>query len=123
MQTWLIAAAINGFLAVAAGAIGAHALKSRVTADALAMFETAVRYQMWHALALLGVAWLTAMAPERTALNIAGWAFVAGILLFCGALYAISIFGARPMAALAPLGGVAFLIGWGALVTLAWKLM
>ena len=122
MRIWLIAAAINGFLAVAAGAIGAHALKSRITEDALAIFETAARYQMWHALALFAVAWLAAMVSDRTVLTVAGWAFIAGIVLFCGTLYLISIFGARPLAPLAPLGGAAFLIGWAALALAAWRL-
>ena len=122
MRLWLILASLNGFLAVAAGAIGSHAIKARVAPADLEIFETAVRYHMWHALALLGVAWLSTVGGARLPITIAGWAFVAGIILFCGPLYLIGATGSRALATLAPAGGIAFLAGWAALAAAAWQL-
>jgi uncharacterized membrane protein YgdD (TMEM256/DUF423 family) len=112
---WLAIAALNGFLAVAAGAFGAHGLKSRLSGDMLAVFETAARYQMYHALALLAVAWLADRAPSRPQLRYstaAGWSLTVGIMLFSGSLYALALSGVRGLGAITPIGGVAFLIGW-----------
>jgi uncharacterized membrane protein YgdD (TMEM256/DUF423 family) len=106
----------SGFIAVAAGAFGAHALRSRLTPDRLAIFETAVRYQMYHALALLAAAWVA----DRWQQVQPGWAgvlFAAGTLLFSGSLYALALTGNRWLGAITPLGGVAFLAGW---LLLAW---
>lgn len=123
MRIWLILAALNGFVAVAAGAIGSHILRARDSGAAdLEVFETAVRYHMWHALALFGIAWLASIEPDRTMVPVAGWAFVAGIILFCGTLYSIGITGSRALAALAPAGGMAFLAGWAALAVVAWQM-
>jgi uncharacterized membrane protein YgdD (TMEM256/DUF423 family) len=96
---------------VALGAFGAHALRARLDAGDLATFETAARYQMYHGLALLAVAWLADRAPSRAA-DTAGWAFVIGIILFSGSLYLLTLGGLRWMGAVTPLGGVSFLIGW-----------
>jgi uncharacterized membrane protein YgdD (TMEM256/DUF423 family) len=98
-------------LAVALGAFGAHALRARVSADLLAVFETGVRYQMYHALALLGLslAWTRWSMSHLTA---AGYLFIAGIVLFSGSLYLLTLTGARWWGAVTPLGGVAFLAGW-----------
>ena len=109
------AGAIMAFLAVGLGAFGAHALKDRLTADMLAIFEVGVRYHMYHALALLSVAWASARWPESN-LNAAGWAFIAGIIIFSGSLYILSMTGIRWFGAITPLGGLAFLIGWAILV-------
>lgn len=114
-RTWLALGALSGFVAVAAGAFGAHALKARVSADLLVIFETGCRYQMYHALALLAVGVLAERQPAN-ALTIAGWAFVVGTLLFPGSLYALALTGARAWGAVTPLGGVAFLVGWAALL-------
>ncbi len=124
MRIWLLLAALNGFLAVAAGAIGSHILRARESGAAgdLAVFETAVRYHMWHALALLAIAWLASIEPGRTMIPIAGWSFIAGIILFCGTLYLIGATGSRALAGLAPIGGVAFLAGWAALAAVAWQM-
>jgi uncharacterized membrane protein YgdD (TMEM256/DUF423 family) len=102
--------AVNAFLAVAAGAFGAHALKRRLDADLLAIFETGARYQMYHALGLFAVAWLTARnAPLAPA---AGWLMLGGIVLFSGSLYALALTGVRGLGAVTPIGGVAFLAAW-----------
>ncbi len=114
MRVWLVLAALNGFLAVAIGAFAAHGLKVRVTADRLALIDTAARYQMYHALALIGVAWVAERHPGSAA-TLAGSAFLIGIVIFCGALYALGLSGSRGFGLLAPVGGIAFLIGWIAL--------
>jgi len=108
--------AASGLLAVAAGAFGAHALRARIPADLLAVFETGVRYQMYHALALFAVAWFStrSTAPQ---VAWAGWLFVAGTIVFSGSLYALSLTGVRWLGAITPVGGVAFLAGW---LALAW---
>ena len=100
--------------AVAAGAFGAHALKGRLAPERLDIFETAARYQAYHALALLLVSLLAGRAGG-TALLVAGGAFTAGTLLFSGSLYALALTGARWLGALTPLGGVLLLAGWGAI--------
>jgi uncharacterized membrane protein YgdD (TMEM256/DUF423 family) len=107
--------ALSAFLAVGAGAFGAHALRSRLDPDLLAVFETGVRYQMYHALALLAVAWVVTRWPGPWPVR-AGWLFVAGTLLFSGSLYALALSGLRWLGAVTPLGGVAFRAGWLCLV-------
>ena len=108
--------AISAFIAVAAGAFGAHALKDIVTADRLTVWETAARYQMYHALGLLVVAYLAGQKSAGPA-RISGWLFVAGTILFSGSLYALTLSGVTILGAITPLGGVAFLVGW---LILAW---
>lgn len=117
MRTWLVMAAVNGFISVAAGAFGAHALKARLPADLLAVFETGARYQMYHALALVAVAWLASMKPSGI-VTAAGIAFVAGIVLFSGSLYVLALSGIRGFGAITPIGGLGFLAGW-ALIAVA----
>jgi uncharacterized membrane protein YgdD (TMEM256/DUF423 family) len=107
--------ALSALIAVAAGAFGAHALRDRLTPDLLGAFETGARYQMFHALALLGLG-LALERADRPALRAAGWAFVAGTVLFSGSLYALALGGVRALGAVTPLGGVAFLAGWAAAV-------
>ncbi|HXV86229.1 MAG TPA: DUF423 domain-containing protein [Gemmatimonadales bacterium] len=107
--------AISAFLAVGAGAFGAHGLRARLDAAALAIFETAVRYQMYHALALLLVAGLMDRFAGRW-LTAAVWSFVAGTVLFSGSLYLLVGTGARWWGAVTPFGGLAFLVGWLCLV-------
>lgn len=116
---WAIGASL-GALGVAGGAFGAHALKARLTPEMLAVFETGVKYQLIHALALLAVGWAGTQwaSPAITA---AGWLFVAGILLFSGRLYALSLTGVRVLGAVTPFGGVAFIAGWLALAWGAWQ--
>src|SRR5690348_14072950 len=110
------AGAVLGFLAVLFGAFGAHALRSRLDPDRLAVFETAVRYQLVHALAVLAAAWAAGRragsgAGGRLA-GMAGWLFVAGTLLFSGSLVALALSGVRGLGVVTPFGGLALLAGW-----------
>jgi uncharacterized membrane protein YgdD (TMEM256/DUF423 family) len=108
--------ALSACVAVAAGAFGAHGLRDVVSADRLVVWETAARYQMYHALGLLIVAYL---ASQKTAgpARIGGWLFVAGTILFSGSLYALTLTGITILGAITPLGGLAFIAGW---LVLAW---
>ncbi len=108
--------ALSALIGVAAGAFGAHGLKSRLDPDMLATFEIGVRYQMYHALGLLAVAWAETRWPGGL-VTTSGWLFVAGTLIFSGSLYLLSLTGARWLGAITPLGGLAFLAGW---LCLAW---
>lgn len=120
-RLFLAAGAISGGLAVAAGAFGAHALRSRLPPDLLAIFQTGAQYQLAHALALLACGWMAARAPGGAA-SAAGWLFLAGTVLFSGSLYALALSGIRVLGAITPLGGIAFLGGWAALAWAALKL-
>ena len=113
---WLVLGGISGLLAVGAGAFGAHGLKDVLSEDLLGTFETAVRYQMYHALALLvvGVLW---KAGSSRSLSIAGWSFTVGSVIFSGSLYLLVFTGQKWLGAITPVGGAAFLIGWGALAS------
>jgi uncharacterized membrane protein YgdD (TMEM256/DUF423 family) len=111
---------VSAFLAVALGAFGAHALKNSLAPDLLAVFETGVRYQMYHALGLLAVGWACTQWPG-TVVNVGGWLFVAGTLLFSGSLYALALSGERWLGAVTPVGGLAFLGGWLCLAWGAWS--
>ena len=116
-------ASILGALSVAGGAFGAHALKGKLTESALGSFETGVRYQMYHAIALLVVALLAAQYPAVKNLTIAGWCFVAGTVLFSGSLYGLSLMGIKALGPVTPLGGVAFIAGWICLALASGKLV
>ena len=109
---------LSALVAVAAGAFGAHALRARLAPELLAIFETAARYQMYHALGLLAVAWATSRWPGALPVW-AGWLFVAGTVLFSGSLYALALTGERGLGAITPLGGAAFLAGWFCLMVSA----
>ena len=118
-RIFAVAGAISGFMSVAAGAFGAHALRQRLTPDLLAIFETGVRYQVYHALALFAVAW--AVGRWNTPQIVwAGWLFIAGTVVFSGSLYALSLSGSRWLGAVTPIGGVCFLAGW---IALAWGIV
>ena len=116
----MLGASLAG-LSVAAGAFGAHALRDKVDARGLEIWQTAAEYQMSHALALLFVAWLSTRV-ESTAVTVAGWAFVVGVLVFSGSLYTLALSGVKWLGAITPIGGVSFLVGWVALVVAATKL-
>ncbi|HSR70722.1 MAG TPA: DUF423 domain-containing protein [Acidobacteriota bacterium] len=116
MRNLLLAASVLGFLGVAAGAFGAHGLKSRLSQEMLEIFDTGVRYHLLHVLAVLASAWVLDRLQQPSALW-AGWLFVAGILIFSGSLYMLSLTGTRWLGAVTPVGGVAFLAGW---LCLAW---
>jgi uncharacterized membrane protein YgdD (TMEM256/DUF423 family) len=115
--------ALSGFLAVAAGAFGAHALRDRLTTAMLDIFQTGVTYQMYHAFALVGVGILLARfsIDGSVWLTAAGWLFVGGSVLFSGSLYALSLSGTTWLGAITPLGGIAFLLGWLALAIGIWR--
>jgi uncharacterized membrane protein YgdD (TMEM256/DUF423 family) len=117
-RLFVAAGAVCGFLGVAAGAFGAHALRQRLAPDLLAVWNTGAHYQLVHALALVLVGALAARGSSTT-LGIAGWAFVAGVVLFSGSLYALALTGVRGLGAVTPFGGAAFLAGWAALAAAA----
>ena len=119
-RIFFVIGGLSAFTAVALGAFGAHALKARLGADLLAAFEVGVRYQMYHALALLAVAWACTKWPG-TAVVTAGWLFVAGTIVFSGSLYVLSLTGARWLGAITPFGGAALLGGWLCLAWAAWR--
>jgi uncharacterized membrane protein YgdD (TMEM256/DUF423 family) len=108
------------FLGVALGAFAAHALKGRVDTDLLLIFETGVRYQMYHAIALLAVGWAYTRWPGAV-MKASGWLFVIGTIIFSGSLYALSLSGFRWLGAITPIGGLALLAGWLCLAWAAWR--
>lgn len=110
-RLFFLVGTVSAFVAVALGAFAAHGLKSRLAPELLAVFETGVRYQMYHALALLGAAWAYTRWPGALT-SAGGWLFVSGTLLFSGSLYALALSGVRWLGAITPLGGLAFLAGW-----------
>jgi len=118
-RTFLLIGAVLGFLGVAFGAFGAHGLRSRLSADMLAVFETAVRYQMYHVFAILIVAAAIGHLGNARMLVIAGWCFTAGVLLFSGSLYALALTGTGALGAITPFGGLLFLAGWVSLAIFA----
>lgn len=118
-RLFFISGSLAAFLAVAAGAFGAHGLKARLSADMLNTFEIAVRYHFYHALALFVTAWACSRWPSSAA-TAAGWFFVSGILIFSGSLYALALTGIRWLGAITPFGGLAFLAGWFCLAWAAW---
>jgi len=126
MRKWAILGAVNGLIAVLAGAFATHGLKESVPAYELGIFEMAAQYQMYHALALFAVAW----AASQTAGNVrvkmfadlAGWSFLVGIILFSGSLYHMGLTQSRALVIVTPLGGTAFLAGWIALLAAAWNI-
>lgn len=116
----LTLAALLLFAAVGLGAFGAHALKARLAPDMLAIWQTAVQYHAWHALALLAIGLYTMHRPDAPGIGLAAWLFVAGVALFSGSLYALALSGMRGLGAITPFGGVAFLAGWLAFAWAAW---
>ena len=119
-RTLFIAGSISALIAVAAGAFGAHGLKERISPELLNVFETAARYQMYHALALLGTAWAYAQWHNNLT-SWAGWSFIGGTILFSGSLYLMSLTGIKWLGAITPLGGLLFLAGWLLLAVSAWR--
>lgn len=121
VRPFLVLAALFGLTGVALGAFAAHGLKSQLSAAYLAVFQTAVHYQLIHALALFGVALLALHAPGRL-LRAAGALFVLGVLLFSGSLYLLTLTGIGKLGIITPMGGTAFLGGWLCLLLAGWKL-
>ncbi|MBB3103434.1 DUF423 domain-containing protein [Azomonas macrocytogenes] len=121
VRSFLLLAAFFGFTGVALGAFGAHGLKDKLTPEYLAIFQTAVHYQQIHALALLGIA----VAVQRTPTALLAWSgslFCAGILLFSGSLYLLTMTGVGKLGIVTPIGGLAFMAGWLCLGLAAWRL-
>ena len=120
---WVLSiGAALALLAVGSGAFAAHGLKTMLDAQQLALFETAARYQMYHALALLVVGILASVRQfSRPLLKLAAFAFILGIFLFCGSLYVLALSGITWLGAITPLGGTAFLAGWLAMMIAALK--
>lgn len=114
---FFIAGSLSAFLAVALGAFAAHGLKSRLSPEMFNIFEVGVRYHIYHALALLAVAWASTRWPGGS-VTAAGWLFLIGTVIFSGSLYLLSVTGLRWLGAITPVGGLAFLLGW---LLLAWR--
>lgn len=112
---WIAVAAVNGLIAVAAGAYAAHGMKVSAGVYPAEWMETASRYQMWHALALLAVSLLSEPMTMQPWLKAAAWGFLVGIVVFCGSLYLMALTDFRAFAWVTPFGGAAFLLGWAAL--------
>lgn len=119
-QTLITVGCLLAALAVAAGAFGAHMLKAVLDPPMLAVFETAARYQMYHALGMIAVG-LAGLILDRPQVARAGWCFAAGVLLFCGSLYGVSLLGIRGLGAVTPLGGLAFIAGWSLFGWSIWR--
>jgi uncharacterized membrane protein YgdD (TMEM256/DUF423 family) len=120
-QIFIAIAATSGFFAVALGAFGAHGLKNRLPVDMMAIWQTAVQYQFWHTLALLGIGILLNQGMQSKWLTFSGWLFAAGIVIFSGSLYILSLSGIRWLGAITPVGGVLWLAAWGCLCYAATK--
>jgi uncharacterized membrane protein YgdD (TMEM256/DUF423 family) len=123
MKFFIIAGAVNAMLAVILGAFGAHALKEKLSEKYLAIWETAVQYQMFHAIGLIviGILMSSSLLGPISQLNWAGWLLLAGIIIFSGSLYVLSITGIGILGAITPIGGVAFIVGWIMLIVAATK--
>jgi len=111
LKTFAFIGSVFGLLAVAMGAFGAHAMQSRLEPRLLDVWETAARYQMYHALALFAAAWLVGRTESAWPV-VGGWLFVAGIVIFCGSLYGLAASGLDWLGAITPIGGLAMMGGW-----------
>lgn len=120
-SVFLFLSAVCGLTGVAMGAFGAHGLKAVLTTEMLAVYKTAVDYQMWHALGIGLIAVFRQQVPESTLLKWAGWLMFAGIVLFSGSLYLLAILNAKWLGMITPLGGVAFLSAWVCVAVFAFK--
>jgi uncharacterized membrane protein YgdD (TMEM256/DUF423 family) len=120
-RTFFLIGSLFGALSVALGAFGAHALRGRIEESMLANYQTGVTYMFFHALALFVVVMALTRWPQSNLPSIAGWLFVAGIVFFSGSLFLMAFTGARWLGAVTPIGGVAFIAGWGLLAWTAWR--
>jgi len=114
--------ALNAFLAVGLGAFGAHGLKGRIVSEMMSVYQTAVQYHFYHALGLVLIGVMATLWPGSGLLKVAGWVMLAGIILFSGSLYVLSISGIRWLGAVTPIGGLAFLAGWFLLIVVFLRL-
>ena len=120
-KTFLGLASVLAGLAVALGAFGADAVEERLAPQLLQTFEIGVRYHFFHALGLIAVVYAVGRWPGSNLPVVAGWLFVAGIVIFSGSLYLLALTGVRWLGAITPIGGVAFLVGWACLALAAWR--
>ena len=114
---------LSGMLAVVFGAFGAHGLRNRLDAYFMGVFETAVQYHFYHALAILAVGVIALSQPQTVMLKSAGWLFLIGTVVFSGSLYLLALTGIKWLGAITPLGGLAFIAGWACLAAAGWKLL
>lgn len=121
-RTFILIAAVSGFLSVVVGAFAAHGLKKVLAPEMIEVVKTGVQYQMYHALALLMVALLLIHKPSTSGLKAGGWAFILGSLMFSGSLYALALGAPHWLGPITPLGGLCFLMGWVLLAVAAWRL-
>jgi uncharacterized membrane protein YgdD (TMEM256/DUF423 family) len=121
MKIFVLLGSLSAFLGVALGAFGAHGLKSRVTPDMLAVWQTGVQYHLVHALGLVLVGILCHLLPETSLVRSAGWFLLSGTVLFSGSLYVMVLSDIRALGMITPLGGVAFLVGWLLLAVAGWQ--
>ena len=121
MKTFVVLGSLSAFFGVALGAFGAHGLKTRVTPEMLAVWQTGVLYHLVHALGLLLIGVLVQLMPEASMVRNAGWAILLGTLLFSGSLYLLVLTGIKPLGMITPFGGIAFLAGWLMLAAAAWQ--
>ena len=123
MAKWLLLfASFTGFSGVALGAFAAHGLRNKLADNLLNAFQTGVHYQLWHTMALIGVALLLLRFPESGLFKATGVLFALGILLFSGSLYLLTLTGVGKLGIITPIGGTAFLAGWICLMVAAWNL-
>jgi uncharacterized membrane protein YgdD (TMEM256/DUF423 family) len=121
VKCFLFLGSLNACLSVILGAFGAHALKEKLTADLMATFQTGVQYHFYHALGLFAVAFAAAHMPSSRLVNWSGWTMFAGIILFSGSLYILSLSGVRWFGAITPVGGTGFIVAWALLAIAALK--
>ena len=122
-KLFITLASLSGMLAVCFGAFGAHALRDRLDDYLMGVFETAVQYHFYHALALLAVGVIALNQPQTVMLKSAGWLFLTGTIIFSGSLYILALTGTKWLGAITPLGGLAFVAGWACLAAAGWKLL
>ena len=124
-RLWIAFGALSGMISVAMGAFGAHALAEKLDPRSLEVFKTGAHYQMTHSLAIVAFGlWasiVSAKSPEGASPSLPGWLFAAGILLFSGSLYALTLSGVRALGIITPFGGLSFMAGWLAFAWLAWR--
>lgn len=122
-KLFITLAALSGMFAVIFGAFGAHGLRGKLDNYAMGVFETAVQYHFYHALALLAVGIIALSQPHTTLLKSSGWLFLLGTLIFSGSLYILALSGVKWLGAVTPLGGLAFIAGWACLAVASWKMI
>ncbi|WP_206046894.1 DUF423 domain-containing protein [Mangrovimicrobium sediminis] len=122
-KLFITLASLSGMFAVIVGAFGAHGLRDRLDPYYMAIYQTGVQYHFYHALALLAVGIIALHQPQTALLKSAGWLFLLGTVIFSGSLYLLAMTGVKWLGAVTPLGGLAFIAGWGCLAAVGWKML